>query len=155
MAEHYKDTGWERIKRSIALAASEAFVRVGVLAAHGGDETTDSGVTMIELAAIHEFGSPAAGIPARSWIRGAFDSSRVEMVEVTAKIAEKVISGGMSISRGLGLLGVWGVGRIKAHVRAHVAPPNAASTIERKGSSTPLIDTGRLINSVAHEVVGA
>ncbi len=32
------------------------------------------------------------------------------------------------------------------------AVPNAPSTVERKGSSSPLIDTGRMVQSVRYEI---
>ena len=35
------------------------------------------------------------------------------------------------------------------------AVPNATSTIAMKGSSSPLIDTGRMVNAVSYEIVGA
>lgn len=146
---------WDRIRRAVRLAESDAHVQVGVLASKGGDATTADGkLTMIELAAIHEFGSDAAGIPARSWLRGTFENRRDEVARTAAKIAAKVIEG-MPLGRGLGLLGAWAVGEIKKHVRSRIDPPNSQATIDAKGSSVPLIDTGRMINSVAHDVIGA
>jgi hypothetical protein len=41
---------------------------------------------------------------------------------------------------------------LRAHVRAGLEPPLQPATIRRKGSSTPLIDSGRLLQSFAYEV---
>lgn len=35
---------------------------------------------------------------------------------------------------------------------SRISPPNAPSTVKKKGFNTPLVDTGRLRNSIQHEV---
>ncbi|MCX8207429.1 MAG: hypothetical protein N3G75_06315 [Methanothrix sp.] len=37
-------------------------------------------------------------------------------------------------------------------IRAHIPPPLKPETVRRKGSSTPLIDTGQLIGSITHQI---
>lgn len=169
-------TVWDRLQRALALnskAAQESHVLVGVIAKKGGDEAhADSDITMIELAAIHEFGAtvnlgartrvsdrkqlPATTIriPQRSFIRSTFKRADVtrEMGELCAKLTSKVIQG-MPLKQALGLLGAWGTAKVKdtINTRQTVGPdpqPNAASTIAAKGSDLPLVDTGRLINAI-------
>ena len=50
------------------------------------------------------------------------------------------------------LLGQKYVGQIQARISAGIPPPLAESTIARKGSSVPLIDTGQLRSAVTYEV---
>lgn len=37
-------------------------------------------------------------------------------------------------------------------IRAHIPPPLSPETIRRKGSTTPLIDTGQLVGSITHQI---
>lgn len=37
-------------------------------------------------------------------------------------------------------------------IRSHIPPPLKPETVRRKGSSTPLIDTGQLIGSITHQI---
>jgi hypothetical protein len=43
---------------------------------------------------------------------------------------------------------------IKKYARDLSSPPNRPYTIEQKGSSNPLVDTGAMIESITWEVVG-
>lgn len=135
-------------------------VRVGVLSNKGGSSKAvgrdgKATISLTELAAIHEFGSPAAGIPERSFIRSAFPANDAELERVAGVLAHNVIMGRNSVAKALGLLGIWASARVKSNVMsgAHIKPKNADATIAKKGSSRPLVDTGRLVNSVNHLVV--
>lgn len=50
-------------------------------------------------------------------------------------------------------LGAKAVGGVKSYMTALKDPPNATSTIKRKGSSNPLIDTGELRRAITYKVV--
>lgn len=159
-------TVWKRLQRALLLesaAAKESHVKVGIIASKGGNASVEGGdISMIELAAIHEFGSPAAGIPQRSFIRSTFARSENvnAMIELTAKLTTKVIHG-MKLETALGLIGAWGVARIRETIneRLTVGPEpqeNAPSTIAKKGSDLPLVDTGRLKQALTWKVwIGA
>ncbi len=45
--------------------------------------------------------------------------------------------------------------RIRIKILSNVPPPNAPSTIEKKGSSHTLIDSGNMLGSVSHQVTGS
>jgi hypothetical protein len=64
-----------------------------------------------------------------------------------------VLLGRLSEDAALGLLGTKAVGEIQKRMARGIKPDNAPSTIAAKGSSTPLIDTGRLRQSVTYAVV--
>jgi hypothetical protein len=152
-----KRTKWDQLLvRAHGLA--RAHVKVGVLASKRGSETHsgDAGhITLMELAAIHEFGSPAASIPERSFIRATFYVRRVEELRrKCAQIAKAVVTQGMDAQRALGLLGAWAVAEVKNTItEIDIPPPLADSTVQAKGSSKPLVDTGQLKNSIQYEVV--
>lgn len=152
-------TVWKRLQRALLLnsaAAKESHVKVGVLAQKGGKATVPGGdISMIELAAIHEFGSPAAGIPQRSFIRSTFarQENHRALAEMAAKLTQRVIHG-MPLERALGIIGTWAVARIRETIDQRLTEgpepqENAPSTIRKKGSDLPLVDTGRLKQSLA------
>ena len=153
-----KDERWKALRKHvIALAAKKAYVKIGVLddGAHEGGT-----IGLAELAAIHEFGSPAAGIPERSFIRSTF--RRVEDAEekMIARLVKALFEGRIGLGQALGMLGAWGAGQVQATIRQHLTEgpepqANKPSTIAAKGSSTPLIDTGQLIGAITWQVVGA
>ena len=133
-------------------------VHVGVLATGAGAQRVEgSDISVVELAAIHEFGSPAAGIPERSFIRSTLQvHEREALRHKTAELCRAVILGAMSVDQALNLLGVWATAAIRRSITTgKITPPLKQATIDRKGSSRPLVDTGQLINSITHEVVAA
>lgn len=126
-------------------------VRVGILddaskQPHPGDEP--GALTLLEVAAIHEFGAPAAGIPQRSFIRAGVDELAAEIKDAQRALAKRVVAGDLTMDAALEQLGALVAGKLQARIAAGIAPPNAPATIEKKGSSTPLIDTGQLRSSM-------
>lgn len=127
-------------------------------------EPYDGGASLRLIASVHEFGGgPNGQIPERSYLRATADNQQ----RVYADVLERNIGGYIdSISRGkspkaasrilivrLNRLGVKFVGDVQARIRGEIPPPLADSTIRAKGSTTPLIDTSRLINSIDYAVV--
>ena len=75
-----KDQGANELLRR-AHRGGDQTVRVGVLAdqpkkERGGGVGT---LSLVEVAALHEFGAPGAGIPQRSFIRATVDAHRDEI----------------------------------------------------------------------------
>ena len=67
-------------------------------------------------------------------------------------LAEQVKSTGGDGNVALGRMGVEIVGEIQESIINFSDPPNAPSTIARKGFDDPLIDTGTMLRSVDFEV---
>lgn len=138
-------------------------VKVGVLESSDeavtvtNEDGKESEITMVELAAIHEYGAPGANIPERSFIRRTFSEPEgaEAMREFLAEQAEKILKGELTPATALKQLGAWGAAAVRARIRQGIPPPNAEATVQRKGSSTPLVDTGGLINAVSWEIVEA
>jgi hypothetical protein len=154
------DKVFEELKKKLGRAA-ESFVRVGVLAGEGGDAVVEGGdITLVELAAIHEFGSPAAGIPERSFIRSTFRGrdNREKLSRLLASNARGLIHDKITVDVALDRVGAWGASAVKNTIkRRQTTGPepqeNKPATIARKGSSTPLVDSAVLLNSITHEKV--
>lgn len=157
-----RDLGYARIVRNLgmiraaSLGGSGPSVFVGVRDAAGPH--TD-GTPLILIAAVQEFGSADGHVPERSFLRSTIDEQREKYVGLIVKILEASykapIGSGRAVLRGgLGRLGALAVGDVQKKITALNAPPNAPSTIAKKGSANPLIDTGRLRQSIDFEVQG-
>ncbi len=145
----FKDAGLNKlIKRMNALNAKK--VHVGVFS-----NTDRGGIPMVELAAVHEFGSPKNNIPRRSFIADTFNNRGVKRAQAkaAAKVANLVINNKLSPVRGVELLGQLGVTQVKSAINNGIKPPLKPATVARKGHSKQLIDTGKLLNSIEAKVV--
>lgn len=129
-------------------------LKIGVLASKGGDEEhPNAKISLIELAAIHEFGSPAANIPERSFLRAPLRGT-TWLPDLCAKLTKGVLIGRFTPERAMAILGETSVAAIKRYITTGdgVPPPLQPETIARKGSSRPLVDTSRLLNSITYVV---
>lgn len=154
-----KDELFRALRKKIA-SAKDAHVRVGVLQSKGGSDTAADGeTTLAELAAIHEFGAPRAGIPSRSFLRRTFtdEQGRDALSKFLTRIGTQVVRDTIEIGEALEQLGAWGVAQVKRRIKANIPPPLKPATIKAKTvggkkGETPLIDTGQLINAITWEV---
>lgn len=138
----------EKLKRivqeTIGGIQTQKRVTVGI---HESDSSRDDqGATNAQIGATHEFG--AQNIPARPWLVPGVESGNQEYIETM----RHELSNGASPESLLPMLGVLAVSNVQQYMTELRSPPNAQSTIERKKSSNPLIDTGELKSSVTFEV---
>ena len=110
----------------------------------------DDGVSIAEYAAFNEFGTRTA--PERSFIRSTADSERRKWNAALDKMLLEAIEGKRSLDSALGIVGQLTERDIKRTIRSLSEPANAQATIEIKGSSNPLIDTGTMLNSIRYVV---
>ncbi len=154
-----RDLGYDDILGGLKDLADGKFVVVGVRSAAGGKDT-GNGFNLASLAATHEFGSEKAGVPERSFLRSTVDAQKEAIADRMETAVVKVLesSGYGEVDTQLGLLGVFVAGEVQKAIanRTIGGPPNAESTTRPrpsgKGSSVPLIDTGRLRASIDSEV---
>ena len=132
-------------------ARKAGHVAVGVVDGSGGEEIRGEGITMAGLAVVHEYGAPKVGIPARLPMTLTLERKAPEIQEAQKRLAAEILRG-MPTREALGLLGEFVSSEIRATIQAGLEPPNADATIKAKGSSKPLIDSGRLVNSYTYEV---
>jgi hypothetical protein len=142
-----RDFGWKRINAEIGKAKG-AGVKVGVLA---DSEPHEDGEDMIDIALTNEFGDPSRRIPARPFVRGAFDQHVRYLQQTKSRLWDQILAGRMDTNRALGLLGETHQSQVQSYMTALDTPPNAPRTIAQKGSSNPLIDSGRLRLSIRWE----
>lgn len=127
--------------------AKPASVKVGFL--EGARYPDGTQVAMI--AAINEYGAPSRGQPPRPFFRQMIDSKQGEW---PAAIAGLLKANDLDAAIALDLAGAAIAGQLRESITRLTDPPLAASTIRRKGFAKPLVDTGHMLNSVDHEVIG-
>lgn len=112
-------------------------------------------IRLVDIATIHEFGAPGAGIPERSFMRSTFDEKRKSLQGHMAA-AIKLVMQGRPVSLAVGRVGVALQGYIQAKIVDLKEPPLAPSTIRARMRRTgdanpnPLVDTGQLKNGVRY-----
>lgn len=141
------DKGMKKIFGEIE-AADNAYTEIGV---HSG-ETNSEGTSMVLIAASNEYGTEDGRIPERSYMRSTFDENKSQLGEVQKKQYQKVLDGKSTIKDALSILGMWFETKVKKKIIDLKDPPNAESTIARKGSSNPLVDEGQLHESIRYRV---
>jgi hypothetical protein len=152
-----KDMGWNDLAAKLKDMIGDPHVLVGVQggeadATHEGGDDKEP-VTNADVASWNEFGTPT--IPARSFIRATVDIYEQKLQQRAVLLGRGVLFEAFTPNQALGLLGEEARGLMIERINAHIDPPNAPSTIARKGSSTPLIaHTGALKNSITLKVDG-
>lgn len=116
-----------------------------------------SGEEMVVIASAHEFGAIAGKnyqteIPARPFIRSTVDERRDIYAENGKRLWQRILDKEITIFEGLSLLGQLVESDIRKKIIELREPANAPSTIARKGSDNPLVDTGMLTNSIRYAV---
>lgn len=93
-------------------------------------------------------------IPPRPFMRPTIDSQGKKADQMLSKEIEKIFQGKKksSIATALGRVGAFLAGAIQRKITTLKRPPNAPSTIKKKGSSNPLIDTGAMRQAVGFKV---
>jgi hypothetical protein len=115
-------------------------VRVGIL----GNEDSE----LATYVRANEFGT--SRIPERSYLRAAM--VKPSAIKRIVQAGSALTQPGADTKTVLEVVGVVAVGEVQEQIRRGDYVPNAPSTIARKGSAKPLIDTGRLIQSIGYEV---
>lgn len=108
------------------------------------------GLTIAQYAMYNEYGT--GKIPERSFMRSTFDEKLGSIKTLMDRQWEKFIRGETTIFRALSRIGMEHETDVKQKIRDLKTPPNAPSTIAKKGSDNPLIDTGAMVNSVRYVV---
>lgn len=110
-----------------------------------GDQKYEDGTSIAQVAAINEFG--ASDIPERPFMRQSFENHEGEL-QAVCDAAQRLVSSGGSAEQALQQIGVVAKGLVQDEIVNGGFAPNAESTIKKKGSEQPLIDTGTMRQSV-------
>jgi hypothetical protein len=120
-------------------------VKVGFLA---GAKYPD-GTPVAMIAAIQEFGAPAAGIPPRPFFRKMIAAKQGEWPKAIAALLK---ANNYNAAQTLRQTGEAVAGQLKQSIVDTNEPPLKPATVQRKGFAKPLIDTGHMLASVDYEV---
>ena len=92
-------------------------------------------------------------IPERSFLRSGFDENHKQVLKDNDAVINAMIGGKMTVNAGAGMIGQQLAKAIQNYARALSSPANHPFTVEQKGSSNPLIDSGDMIGAITFEVV--
>lgn len=92
-------------------------------------------------------------IPERSFMRSGFDDRRDDIRDRTISLLKKVILMELDIDTFYNTIGEYAVSQLQSYLTSIDNPENHPYTVEHKGSSNPLIDSGRLREAITFKVV--
>lgn len=146
-----RDLGFRALFARLRLS-ERVNVTVGIHQDDGSEAHEGTELTVVEIAAFHEFGTNRT--PQRSWLVEGIAENENRIIDFMKGFGRRVISNRNRLDprRALDLLGLEITRLLQARIRAGIPPPLADVTVALKGSSTPLIDTGQLIQSIRHKV---
>lgn len=106
---------------------------------------SEDGVDLVDIAMVNELGT--IHIPSRPFLRNSVDSNS-DKINAFLQARKKRILKGESAEEALKKIGAFQKGLIQEQIVEGSFAPNAEATIRKKKSATPLIDTGRMRQSV-------
>lgn len=124
-------------------------IRVGILdksKPHKSKSKKGSGLTISQVAEIHEYG---LGVPERSWCRAWFDAEQSNIKQLAVDRALWCLRNNQPLLVGIEQVAVKASASCQNRiVSGYEYAENAPSTIARKKSSKPLIETGVFRSSI-------
>jgi hypothetical protein len=149
MAEVKPIRGGERLDAFLAKLAEKVAhkgrVKVGFLEG----ATYPDGTPVAMVAAIQNFGAPAAGIPARPFFSSMVNREAGGWGVKMSQVLKRTDYDG---EKALNLFGEGVAGQLRQSIVDTNDPKLADSTIRRKGFDKPLVDTGHMLASIGVEV---
>lgn len=116
-----------------------------------GKEQEDDGTDLCDIALWNELGT--SSIPSRPFMRDAVDKHRDEIDKFLDQQFSLLAKGKTNAEMMMKSIGVFVKGLVQQEIVDGTFEPNAPSTIKRKKSDKPLIDTGKMRQSVNFVVV--
>jgi len=141
------DKLWKEIKAQFP-KIDKAVVKTGIQSDAGENE----GVSIAEYAAFNEFGT--RNIDERPFMRKTFDDNLANYNKLIERLFKGMLGGKLDAKFAFNTLGQQTEDDMKDTITNGKFTANAQSTIDKKGSSSPLIDTGTMRNSIRYEVEG-
>lgn len=140
-----------------------------------GKKHPDADIDLVDLAKVHEYGvtievtpkmraylhsiglhlrddTTHIRIPERSFIRAGWDNNKADVEKRIERFLPQVFELNVNTDIFIEMVGKEVEGRLKKFLVKLRHPPNASFTVQRKGSSNPLVDTGALLDSISHKV---
>ena len=136
------DRGWLKLKKQFD-SLNKSYTAVGYIASESGQEN-------VTKAVVNESGSVKRNIPARPFNAQTFEKNKNAILKMKIELYNALIDGNLTPRQALFKLGEWYTGIIKHQIKMGSFVENALSTIARKKSSRPLINTGEMRNTTTH-----
>ena len=142
---HGMQAAMAQIKKELDRLGGGKFVTVGIH--QGAADPAEGDLTMAALGATLHFGD-GGKIPPRPWLDTGIEAGASLIAGTIAQGA----SANLDLDQILEQVGVVAVGAVQEYMTELQTPPNAPSTIAKKGSANPLIDSGILRASVTYAI---
>lgn len=145
MGVREKDRGFDKYRNAFKQLGSKKVV-VGFFAKVGDEVLTK--------ATVNEFGARNGNIviPERSFVRSTYNKNYKKVARRFSRVARSISNGKYDVERMLKLIGLEQEAAMKKTLTDLRYPPNAESTIKKKRSTNPLIDTGEMRSKISSEV---
>lgn len=133
-----RDLGWKSMMKQAKEIGKGRKVKVGVLAdtSKGKAKPKGSNLNEAEIAAIMEYGAPAAGIPARPALRPTFDKQREQLVKMASVLLSQILVRRTTVPIALNVMGAFLANQTKLYITGGalpgIGPPNEAGYAARK-----------------------
>lgn len=114
-----------------------------------GENAYDDGTELVDVAAFNELGTSA--IPARPFMKQSFENHESDL-QGACDTVNALISNGSTAEQALVTLGDFCKALVQEEIINGGFEPNAPSTIAKKKSERPLIDTGTMRQSVDFKI---
>ncbi len=129
-------------------ALSQKEICVGVIAKTAQRNDQKARFNNAQIAAVHEFGAPNKGIPARPFLRPTLIRNKQAYTDGLATQMRKTLRQKLSPEQAYQQVGFKAARDVQHEIRHGAHTPLKAATIQRKKSSQPLIDIGQLHQSI-------
>lgn len=116
-----------------------------------------SSLTVAELGAVHEYGSPAAGIEARPWLGFTFQNRRRALAEQLERLTRSVLAGSTTAIRAMSQVGEFTASAVKRSISQRLIRQELAeSTLTRRAQlgqgDAALYATEQLYDAVGFKI---
>jgi len=151
------DFGLDKLLKGFQKPKSAA-VHIGVFG-DGAQREDDEGIDNVLLAAVHEFGRRDGSIPSRSFLRATIIENRRKYARMFEHFIKRFGGDPAGIRKTLDAMGLQVVGDVQKKISDGIKPRLEDSTLKAKKrrfgkeSTTPLVATGDLRQSIASKVV--
>lgn len=143
-----------RMAEVFAYAAKHA-VYVGLPREKVGGQIYGDGMTIVQVAAVHEYGAPDAGIPQRSFLRAPFTRNAAVLEVRIAVEMRGALDGKRTAAQALERVGIAAVNISRGAFRSRGDgdwPALKPGTVRRKRTDAPLVHTGTLRGAITYVV---
>ena len=144
------DHGYKKLMTNLTKLGTKE-VRVGLFE---DDQSADGTMTMADLGTLMEYGDTSLGgyIPPRPFMRDTAVNYEDQIGDYMVSIVDDMMFLGLDVKQVLTQVGDNYSDMTKTTIERFSNPPNSVETIAMKGRNDPLVDTGKMKDSVKFKV---